>query len=89
MTAGHDNWFENAYSGVVERLLAPIYEAIGMDLEVLNIAEGNNDCQVHLSDTLLPFWSAGSGIIHICIYTYICSTYIILFGMSVLRVLCV
>ena len=47
VTAGHDNWFKDAYPSVVQRLLQPIYDAIEVNLDVKNIAEGNNDCQPH------------------------------------------
>jgi len=44
VTAGHDNFFNQSYPMVLERRLRPIYEALGITLEVRNIAQGANNC---------------------------------------------
>lgn len=41
VTAGHDNYYNQSYPFVVERRLGFILEALGVDLTVHNIAQGN------------------------------------------------
>jgi len=44
VTAGHDNFFNESYPMVVERNLVPIFNKLGIHLEVRNVALGNNPC---------------------------------------------
>lgn len=44
VTAGHDNYYKDSYPLVVRRLLTPIFDMMGIDLKVRNIAQGANDC---------------------------------------------
>ena len=44
VTAGHDNYFKESYPIVFERRMKPIFEALGLNLMVHNIAQGSNDC---------------------------------------------
>lgn len=44
VTAGHDNRFNSSYPLIVKKRLDPIFEALGLDLVVDNIAQGNNNC---------------------------------------------
>jgi hypothetical protein len=44
VTAGHDNRFESAYPAITYKRLAPIFDALGIDFKVDNIAQGANDC---------------------------------------------
>lgn len=44
MTAGHDNDFNQSYPMIVEKRLRPLFEKIGVELDVKNIAQGANDC---------------------------------------------
>lgn len=45
VTAGHDNYYSQAYPFVVERRLRPIFEELGIDFQVHNIAQGANNCR--------------------------------------------
>jgi hypothetical protein len=40
VTAGHDNYYNQSYPAVVDRRLTPILKALGVDLIVRNIAQG-------------------------------------------------
>jgi hypothetical protein len=44
VTAGHDNYYNQSYPFVVERRLKPALKALGVDLEVHNVAQGANPC---------------------------------------------
>lgn len=44
VTAGHDNRFESSYPLIAKKRLLPIFEALGLDLKVDNIAQGANGC---------------------------------------------
>lgn len=44
VTAGHDNLFRHSHPLVLESRMRPIFEALGVDFEVNNIAQGANDC---------------------------------------------
>eukprot|EP00602_Paraphysomonas_sp_CaronLab_P001648 CAMPEP_0185032004 /NCGR_PEP_ID=MMETSP1103-20130426/19815_1 /TAXON_ID=36769 /ORGANISM="Paraphysomonas bandaiensis, Strain Caron Lab Isolate" /LENGTH=486 /DNA_ID=CAMNT_0027567733 /DNA_START=228 /DNA_END=1688 /DNA_ORIENTATION=- len=44
VTAGHDNAYNDSYPLVVERRLGPVLDKVGVHLEVVNIAQGANDC---------------------------------------------
>ena len=44
VTAGHDNFFREAYPQVFHDVMAPIFHVIGVKLEVRNQALGNNPC---------------------------------------------
>jgi len=45
VTAGHDNYYHQAYPFVVERRMKDIFDALGMNLVVHNIAQGSNNCR--------------------------------------------
>lgn len=42
VTAGHDNYYNQSYPAVVNRRLTPILKALGVDLIVRNIAQGES-----------------------------------------------
>jgi hypothetical protein len=42
--AGHDNYYNQSYPFVFERRTAPIFKALGINLDVRNIAMGANQC---------------------------------------------
>eukprot|EP00603_Paraphysomonas_imperforata_P007121 CAMPEP_0114431818 /NCGR_PEP_ID=MMETSP0103-20121206/10815_1 /TAXON_ID=37642 ORGANISM="Paraphysomonas imperforata, Strain PA2" /NCGR_SAMPLE_ID=MMETSP0103 /ASSEMBLY_ACC=CAM_ASM_000201 /LENGTH=365 /DNA_ID=CAMNT_0001601433 /DNA_START=336 /DNA_END=1430 /DNA_ORIENTATION=- len=44
VTAGHDNFFRQSHPLVLESRMRPIFEALGIEFEVNNIAQGANDC---------------------------------------------
>lgn len=44
VTAGHDNFFKDSHPKVLETRMRPIFEALGVEFEVRNIAQGANDC---------------------------------------------
>ena len=44
VTAGHDNYYNQSYPKVFERRMQPIYDALGVDLSVRNIAIGSVGC---------------------------------------------
>lgn len=44
VTAGHDSYFNQSYPVVAEGLLLPAFRAAGINLEVRNVAHGNNPC---------------------------------------------
>jgi hypothetical protein len=45
VTAGHDSDFREAYPAVFEHHLIAAFAAIGIDLQVHNIAHGANNCR--------------------------------------------
>ncbi len=45
VTAGHDNFYSQAYPFVIERRMKPIFAALGVDLLIHNIAMGANQCR--------------------------------------------
>lgn len=45
VTAGHDNYLHQAYPQVYERRMKPVFEALGINLLVHNIAQGANNCR--------------------------------------------
>lgn len=59
VTAGHDNYFSEAFPAVFERSLQPVFDSLRMKLVVRNNAIGNNPCfpydaciSTHLGDDL-------------------------------------
>jgi hypothetical protein len=44
VTAGHDNYYNQSYPLVVRNHLTPIFDMLGVDLNVHNIAQGANPC---------------------------------------------
>jgi hypothetical protein len=44
VTAGHDNYLTQAYPAVLEKTLGPVFDILGVSLEVRNGAIGNNPC---------------------------------------------
>ena len=44
VTAGHDNYFNQSYPMIVKKRMKPILEAVGVDMQVHNIAQGANNC---------------------------------------------
>jgi hypothetical protein len=42
VTAGHDNYYNQSYPAVVNRRLTPVLKALGVDLIVHNIAQGES-----------------------------------------------
>jgi hypothetical protein len=59
VTAGHDNFFHEAYPAIVERTLQRVFQPLGIEVEVRNHAMGNNPCypydtcmSTHLGDDL-------------------------------------
>ena len=44
VTAGHDNLYNESYPIVFERKIAPAMEAVGIKVNVRNIAQGANNC---------------------------------------------
>lgn len=45
VTAGHDNYFNESWPLVYEKRTKAVFEALGIDLLVHNIAHGANDCR--------------------------------------------
>jgi hypothetical protein len=45
VTAGHDNYYQDAYPFVFERRMNDIFHELGMKLLVHNIAQGDNHCR--------------------------------------------
>ena len=45
VTAGHDNYYNESYPFVYERRIKPIFDELGIDLQVHNIAQGGNNCR--------------------------------------------
>lgn len=45
VTAGHDNFFNQSFPIVFERRMKPIFDQLGVDLIVHNIAMGANGCR--------------------------------------------
>lgn len=59
ITAGHDNYFHEAFPNVFYLAMRPVFESMGMELVVRNHAIGNNPCypydaciSTHLGDDL-------------------------------------
>ena len=44
VTAGHDSLFQHSHPKVLERRMRPVFDALGIDFVVHNIAQGANDC---------------------------------------------
>lgn len=44
VTAGHDNYFNQSYPMIFQKRMTPVFNALGIDLIVHNIAQGANDC---------------------------------------------
>lgn len=44
VTAGHDNHFNQSYPLIAEKRLRPIFQDLGVNFIVKNIAQGANDC---------------------------------------------
>ena len=45
VTAGHDNYYNQSYPKVFEKRLRPVFDALGVDLAVRNIAVGSLGCE--------------------------------------------
>jgi hypothetical protein len=45
VTAGHDNYFNESWPLVYEQTTKKSFQALGIDLQVHNIAHGANDCR--------------------------------------------
>lgn len=45
VTAGHDNYYHQAYPFIFEKRMKTIFSALGIKLEVHNIAQGANNCR--------------------------------------------
>lgn len=46
VTAGYDNFLNQSYPMIVQKRLAPIFKALGIDLVVHNIGQTHVDCQL-------------------------------------------
>jgi hypothetical protein len=44
VTAAHDNYYNQSYPAIVEKRMAPILKALGIEMQVHNIAMGANNC---------------------------------------------
>jgi hypothetical protein len=44
VTSGHDNYYNQSYPSVFERRMRPVFEALGVELRVRNIAMGSTGC---------------------------------------------
>jgi hypothetical protein len=44
VTAGHDNYYNQSYPSVFDRRMRPVFDALGIDLRVRNIAMGATGC---------------------------------------------
>ena len=44
VTAGHDNYYNQSYPFVFDRKLSRVFQHLGVELSVRNIAQGGNDC---------------------------------------------
>jgi len=44
VTAAHDNFYNQSYPATVHRRMGPIFDALNIDIEVNNIAQGANNC---------------------------------------------
>ncbi len=44
VTAGHDSYFKQSYSEIVNARMGPVLAALGVELRVHNIAQGANNC---------------------------------------------
>jgi hypothetical protein len=44
VAAGHDSLFVEAYPALINQTLFPVFSALGVDLDVRNVAVGNNPC---------------------------------------------
>ena len=45
VTAGHDNYFSDSFPMIVQKRMQPLFNILGIDLTVRNIAQGNNPCE--------------------------------------------
>lgn len=45
VTAGHDNWYNESWPFVFERRMSKIFDTLGVELQVHNIAQGANNCR--------------------------------------------
>ena len=45
VTAGHDNYFSDSFPMIVQKRMQPLFDTLGIDLTVRNIAQGNNPCE--------------------------------------------
>jgi hypothetical protein len=45
VTAGHDNFYNESWPEVFKRRMAPVFDAVGVELVVRNIAQGANNCR--------------------------------------------
>jgi hypothetical protein len=44
VTSGHDNYYNQSYPSVFDRRMRPVFEALGIELRVRNIAMGSTGC---------------------------------------------
>ena len=44
VTAGHDSYYNQSYPSILKKRMAPIFDALKVDLKVHNIAQGANNC---------------------------------------------
>ena len=45
VTAGHDNYYNESWPEVFKRRMTPVFDALGIELKVHNIAQGANNCR--------------------------------------------
>ena len=48
VTAGHDNYFNNSFPMIVQKRMQPLFNTLGVDLTVRNIAQGANNCNPYV-----------------------------------------
>jgi hypothetical protein len=48
VTAGHDNYYNQSYPAIVRKRLHSIFQKLGIELQVHNIAEGANNCAPYI-----------------------------------------
>ena len=48
VTAGHDNCFNNSFPMIVQKRMQPLFDTLGIDLTVRNIAQGANNCNPYV-----------------------------------------
>eukprot|EP01039_Chlorochromonas_danica_P006082 gene6082-6698_t len=74
VTAGHDNYFDEAYPSVFAKVMQPVIDAMGYELIVRNHAIGNNPCyaydaciSTHMGDDLdILTWEQSMNCGHNC-----------------------
>jgi hypothetical protein len=44
VTAGHDNYYHQAYPFILDNRISPIFKALGVEMHTHNIAQGANNC---------------------------------------------